>query len=135
MTGFDPIGSAVAAAGHVIFVYLMIRLVDLAIVCRAYGTRIELRDAMVWGGYALASALILERIYYVLARAAAPFGANLWAAHPAPELLVALINCALGGTLYTWRRGVYGPAQGRSSSYVDLGVCAGLTCTVLILLT
>lgn len=46
-------------------------------------------------GYLALSALVVERVYYVVARLLVHQGYNLWESHPAPELLSAAVACGI----------------------------------------
>ncbi|MFD1342899.1 hypothetical protein [Litorisediminicola beolgyonensis] len=52
------------------------------------------------------SALIVERVYYVLARILVPYGLDLWSKHPAPELLSGFVTLSIFNLVIASRRAV-----------------------------
>jgi len=53
----------------------------------------------------MAVGMIIERLYYVLARFLAPLGVNLWQLHPAPEVLSMVVATGAYGVMVPliWR--------------------------------
>lgn len=86
--------NAMTAATHVSLILvaaLLVAEIALAVRHPAALQRIGGSAATRYAVYAVAIALALERGYYLVARVVLHRGYNLWAAHPAPEVLSAMV--------------------------------------------
>lgn len=88
--------SGATIAGHLVLCAALILVFVRAVALRfvegslyAVATSAHVRLSLI----AAMALLIVERVYYVAARLLEPSGVDLWAAHPAPELLS--LGCAL----------------------------------------
>lgn len=130
--------SAVTLASHVALV--------LAIVC-AFANAVAVRR--VWGRsdgvrafariegpvFAIAAALVVERLYYVTARLLINSDLNLWTAHPAPEALSFTVAASIFALAAAIRRMGSDPgparrrviaAQGAGIGTIFVGLVVGL---------
>ncbi|MGR3485499.1 MAG: hypothetical protein ACU0BF_09150 [Paracoccaceae bacterium] len=94
MTVFELGPSAFVAASHIALVMAVLMVFAELLHASAHpgiASRLSVRYAL----FAMLSAVVVERLYYVAARLLAPRGFDLWGDHPAPETLSALVAASV----------------------------------------
>lgn len=100
MMGFDLGLGAFTTASHVVLILVLLLVFHEAqLLMRMQGSFAMIANSTYvrWSVFCVLSALIMERLYYVLARLLRGHGIDLWQAHPAPEFLSACVAGALFG--------------------------------------
>ena len=89
--------SALTTASHVALIVAVLLLFSEVMLLRHLLVKREpLRSRSIFYAAAfIMAAVVIERLYYVAARLLVPWNVDLWAAHPAPEILSGLVACAV----------------------------------------
>lgn len=96
MSWFSP--DQATAASHMLLVAALVALVLEAVRLRHDPYAAQLAGeapSVMWSAICAASALIVERSYYIAARLVRGSRLDLWAMHPAPELLSTAVAASL----------------------------------------
>ena len=113
--------SALTTASHVVLVLAVLLLFQEAMMLRHVipAAKPARSQRLFFAGAWIMAAFVVERLYYVAARLLLPRGIDLWAMHPAPEFLAALVAAAVFGAFATIT-GLTSPILGRARATVAI---------------
>ena len=113
--------SALTIASHVALIVAVLLLFSEVVLLRHVLVAAEPgRSRSLFHASALImAAFVIERLYYVAARLLLPQGVDLWAAHPAPELLSGLVALAVFAA-FACLAGLTSPLVSRARGTVTL---------------
>ena len=129
--------SALTTASHAVLVLAVLLLFSEVVLLRhILVPREPARSRSLFFAAALVMAsFVIERLYYVAARLLKPHGVDLWALHPAPEVLSALVALSVFGA-FASLAGLTSPLVSRARMTVALhgSVLVGLWAVIAWLL-
>ena len=113
--------SALTTASHVVLVLSVLLLFQEAMMLRHVvpAAKPARSQRLFYAGAWIMAAFVVERLYYVAARLLLPEGVDLWAMHPAPEFLSAMVAAAVFGAFATIT-GLTSPILRRARSTVAI---------------
>tara|TARA_R110000744_G_scaffold78295_10_gene154362 strand:+ start:4013 stop:4417 length:405 start_codon:yes stop_codon:yes gene_type:complete len=121
-------GNSLTIASHTVMVLILSTLIWRALKCVAFGHGEEaMRRGLLPAIAICATALIIERLYYVAARVLKVRGLDLWSMHPAPETLSLIVGIGFYGIMVPILR-----ASGQPAARTKMRICAEVLSLFLI---